>query len=769
MFSLYKNSYDNRGVRTISLDQVYEGIRSGAHGLAEKTQNANRLVHGDKQVYKDYKESQFPAVTFGGTFKPGVRKGDGLIQHSGYVILDWDGFADLEAISEVIIVLREHPKIVLLFLSPSALGLKVLMRVDPIPRDKEEHKDAWRACRDVALELQEKHGWDFKFDPSGSDVNRLCYLPHDPLAIYLPNADPVPWEPTPEPEKKQFDANERTFQRAYTSEHARLLEYIPCGVDLRAGKDVIPSYDVWIQVGMALKEIGAPVEIWDEWSQTDKRPGQYKMGVCAEKWETFNPDDDAKKVGWTRLVEYAKWNGYVPRSSQNFVSDTPKSIPEEQIDMDTSDSDMPVFPEELFEGIFAHYRDALDEANPTPDSYLFASLKQAICASLGRSVFIDSDPLVYPVLFTGLIGESSSAHKGIALTMMSKLLRQSDPNVLQMPALTTEEGLIDMFIQPELVKRKDDDGEDTEVYVGGWYPYINNFDRATEIMGQQMSHESIRIFCRFAELSQVLQRGKKNYASGLIEQLMDLYDAPQVIISPNKHAKARAEYPTFGMIGASTFNLIENALDTNYIAGGLTNRFEWYYGEEKRDMFTFKKPKSEPWNKTVEELSAIRDRYVSPTGYEMTPEADEMGVEWLKVFKEQIKALDHDFVVDSLKRQKILIMKNALVFAVLRNEEKRIEPVDIVKAITLAEYTCNVVGQLFANFHNSETKRVVNRIVSLLKKKPHQSLKAIYNQMQWAEIKDVEESIQRLVRIGIIGQEKPKRTTLYVVLKDLVE
>lgn len=446
-----------------------------------------------------------------------------------------------------------------------------------------------------------------------------------------------------------------------------------------------------------------------------------------------------------------------------------KVFTDEEIDTDSNGSDAPDFPGSLFTGIFANYRDAMHEANPVPDSFLFATLKQAICASLGRAVFIDTDPVVYPVIYTGLIGDSSRGHKGVALGFVKKLLRTADENVLHMPSLTTEEGFIDMFVEPEPID-KYEDGEKTgevEGYRGGWYPFVNHKERAEDIMGAQMSHESIRILGTFDEFSQILQRGKKAYTAGMLELMMHLYDAPSEIISPNKHSKSRAEFPTWGVIGCSTFNLIENALDTNYIGGGLTNRFEWYHGESKRSMFTFGKPNVDKWTATVEELNAIRSRFDNPTSYTMTPESDKMGLEWLKQFESQLAGVDHQFVADSLKRQKIMIMKNALVFSVLRNEDTDITPADVEKAIVLSQYTCNVVDQLFSNFHNSETKRVVDRIIKVLQKSPRLTKKQIYHKMQWAELKDVEDQIDRLLRMGVLGAEKPKRTYCYVVLKEL--
>lgn len=46
------------------------------------------------------------------------------------------------------------------------------------------------------------------------------------------------------------------------------------------------NYLEWIQCGMALKQEGYPVTLWDEWSARDT--ARYKPGECIDKWNTFS-------------------------------------------------------------------------------------------------------------------------------------------------------------------------------------------------------------------------------------------------------------------------------------------------------------------------------------------------------------------------------------------------------------------------------------------------------------------------------------------------
>jgi putative DNA primase/helicase len=47
------------------------------------------------------------------------------------------------------------------------------------------------------------------------------------------------------------------------------------------------DYEAWIEVGMALSELGdIGLELWDQWSQ---KSGKYNPGDCAQKWRSFKP------------------------------------------------------------------------------------------------------------------------------------------------------------------------------------------------------------------------------------------------------------------------------------------------------------------------------------------------------------------------------------------------------------------------------------------------------------------------------------------------
>lgn len=75
------------------------------------------------------------------------------------------------------------------------------------------------------------------------------------------------------------------------------LQYIDCSS---------LSYSEWTQVGMAIKEAGLPVGVWEDWSRTDTR--RYHEGECGRKWQSFG--GAAQPVTQAYIFKLAKDNGW---------------------------------------------------------------------------------------------------------------------------------------------------------------------------------------------------------------------------------------------------------------------------------------------------------------------------------------------------------------------------------------------------------------------------------------------------------------------------
>ena len=300
---VYRNSKDTHG-SIVTLQAVRERILDGKRGLDEKTRYCNATATTDPQAYKPYKETQLPAVTFSGIFPKGKRKAQHLVDHSGLITIDIDGLPP-EQIPDLLAELAQMPHVVLAFVSPSGLGIKVIVRVDPIPANDLEHKGAYQACLDFFEDLASEYS--FEIDTSGKDCSRMCFLAHDPLAIFHTDTPTIHWDKEAwiTAEKVKLERFDAEAKKAYTGEaDVKALDYIDPN-DL--------SYNQWLSMITAGKAAKLSWQQMDAWSQ---RGGiRYTEGEVETRWDGLNLD-----VSWGAVVNLAKANGYTPQHRSN----TPK-------------------------------------------------------------------------------------------------------------------------------------------------------------------------------------------------------------------------------------------------------------------------------------------------------------------------------------------------------------------------------------------------------------------------------------------------------------
>lgn len=82
------------------------------------------------------------------------------------------------------------------------------------------------------------------------------------------------------------------------------------------------DYQEWLSVGMALKDEGYPVSLWDEWSTRDCR--RYHRGECEQKWTGFSGAANPVTAG--TVVQIAKNQGWQPPREEGYALDWDSSI-----------------------------------------------------------------------------------------------------------------------------------------------------------------------------------------------------------------------------------------------------------------------------------------------------------------------------------------------------------------------------------------------------------------------------------------------------------
>ena len=153
----------------VALDRIKSG--------ASKELNLQIRATADKSEQKALK-SKLCGVCFNGTFN--TRSIKGLDQKSGLIILDFDGFENEKKAQDFKESLKEDAYIFAAWISPSNIGVKVLVK---IPTEG-EHKGYFDA---LMVHFNSEH-WDL----SGSNIDRFCFESYDPNLFQ--NNDSVIWD-----------------------------------------------------------------------------------------------------------------------------------------------------------------------------------------------------------------------------------------------------------------------------------------------------------------------------------------------------------------------------------------------------------------------------------------------------------------------------------------------------------------------------------------------------------------------------------------------
>lgn len=162
--SIYKGSKDVTGA-VISISKALDRIRTGkSKETIEKIRTAATKDDADEI------KKTLPGVCFSGRFSQ--RLDDRLIEHSGYIVLDFDDVVDLsEKRSELV----ANKFISAVWVSPRGTGLKAMVRI----ADPAKHLGHFAALRSIFPDL----------DKSGRNVSRLCFESYDPDLYFNPDAD----------------------------------------------------------------------------------------------------------------------------------------------------------------------------------------------------------------------------------------------------------------------------------------------------------------------------------------------------------------------------------------------------------------------------------------------------------------------------------------------------------------------------------------------------------------------------------------------------
>lgn len=156
MVTLFKNFSDTSNPKFVDIDYVLKSIKDcKIQKQLDKIQNCT-----DLDLKKDLKK-QLPCILFSGEFSE--RKDKSIINHSGFVVLDWDKLEDLQTKKSEIC---SYNFVYSCFISPSGNGLKAVVK---IPADIKKHRGYYRGLMKMFPDL----------DATSINESRICYASCD--------------------------------------------------------------------------------------------------------------------------------------------------------------------------------------------------------------------------------------------------------------------------------------------------------------------------------------------------------------------------------------------------------------------------------------------------------------------------------------------------------------------------------------------------------------------------------------------------------------
>lgn len=187
MISLGKNiTAQNGQLRKVHPDRLFQMISHSDQELVSMIHQLRTLLTISPERYAIMKR-RLPYITCG-NFHPPYRKTENF-NFIKYFVLDVDHLGEKNMEPAVVKQrLFIDNRVMMIFLSPSADGLKIMLELSDKCFDAAKYSLFYKV---FAREFSKQHGLDQVIDSRTSDVTRACFLSDDPEALYRPKHQTV--------------------------------------------------------------------------------------------------------------------------------------------------------------------------------------------------------------------------------------------------------------------------------------------------------------------------------------------------------------------------------------------------------------------------------------------------------------------------------------------------------------------------------------------------------------------------------------------------
>jgi hypothetical protein len=320
MITHFKSKNEPDHLSIVSMDQVFQKIKSDIdiqqqcsiiRSLTKEYNRTGDLITRNKKEQEKAKLSAFiPAGEFS------YRSNSSLTKYWGRIVIDIDNLPDLDYLRAKIRTVKD-PTILMMFVSPSGSGLKIIHQLDfPELKTLEDisdfHKQAFRSL--VAYYVKKYKV--VEIDESGSDLARLCYYSHDSSCYFNPEA--IGWKFNYHPRGQLINPIINTeiggYYNNFSPDNERLNVKVVreiihwCG---RENVNLIDHYNDWIRALFALKNTFSDqalgLELFLQLSATSPK---FKKDECVEKWTSTVTNEFGRKVTLGTIIYMARSQGW---------------------------------------------------------------------------------------------------------------------------------------------------------------------------------------------------------------------------------------------------------------------------------------------------------------------------------------------------------------------------------------------------------------------------------------------------------------------------
>jgi P4 family phage/plasmid primase-like protien len=211
--------------------------------------------------------------------------------HSGWLQCDFDGKENMGLVqSDVRKALMMDPHVGAVFVGPSGVGIKCLVRIDGA-----RHLPSFHAAKSY---FYEEHG--LVIDQACKDVERLCFVSYDPDAYCRQSPSQILPIPDEELQPKKPQASNRQASSDYVADGEDFT-----ATDVREILGFLPrrpDYDTWLRIASGVFSVlpmESAIDVLNEWAP-EERPGEY-----AQKYK-----NRLKSVTIRTVIHFAQQHGF---------------------------------------------------------------------------------------------------------------------------------------------------------------------------------------------------------------------------------------------------------------------------------------------------------------------------------------------------------------------------------------------------------------------------------------------------------------------------